>query len=783
MSPRPYSYLHTTCAVNLPNVSQRSCLANGAVVEKGHLLAEAPCNRHDYRLSSTPSRCEAKDLIDDIDKGTVTTKELEVVVARYADDVSWLDSYDAVRTVYDHSQQAPCPDGVSNCVRLSKNVGREAHVFLFHLYHNYDKLADRTVFLHGTKPSCGFFHADGTLGGHLLNNVSVHDYMATKHEVYAPITVAFDSKLERSSWRIGFEDKPVPDEVHNEGRPVPPVPKRIASWSPWLKNPFGQFIRNSWPGEGQPQPQDLYRQLTGKAMPTPIYFAQGAQFSATRNALRRVPRETYRRLLDLTVNATNSQMAFWLEVLWPTLLGAPVPDALYAAAHAQGLKKPAPNIDMKGTDIEAPVTMISPTDGLVDPRPPRCADEVQKLSAWTTTQEPTSTVSSEVAPIVTTINMLQDTIDGSEPWWVSTTTSRWRQLRPLLNVTAVSNPPSNVELAWPTMYMRYQRSHGEPFGRLIASECYDNLFAGLGTPEYDSEFKQRVADPSPLADKSKRIAWVHFPKAGTSFGTALVRVANSSLPEEAAMRECGGCVWSQQCLHNEQSIDFELRYPLRKWAPGVFWTKRSGAFDDHDSPTAENGAAPFEGRLFAMFREPHARHWSSYHHFGRSEFPGETFEHYVQHRARGSATTMVNGQRRNGQQCIRSMFPCDDLVPDVDAAIKRLDSFAFVGLSEEWALSVCLLHVMHGGNCVARVENANSRPNAFSNTTTSASSEAPPKTPETTDPYDEALYAAVTERFRSDLQTHSVSPYYCKRMGCWPDDTPVYSMVAEAERL
>ena len=29
-------------------------------------------------------------------------------------------------------------------------------------------------------------------------------------------------------------------------------------------------------------------------------------------------------------------------------------------------------------------------------------------------------------------------------------------------------------------------------------------------------------------------------------------------------------------------------------------------------------------------------------------------------------------------------------------AIERLQTFAFVGLTEEWALSICLLHVMHG---------------------------------------------------------------------------------------
>ena len=43
---------------------------------------------------------------------------------------------------------------------------------------NYDELADRTVFLHGKMPTCGFFLADEhQMGNHLLTNVSVLDYL------------------------------------------------------------------------------------------------------------------------------------------------------------------------------------------------------------------------------------------------------------------------------------------------------------------------------------------------------------------------------------------------------------------------------------------------------------------------------------------------------------------------------------------------------------------------------------------------------------------------------
>ena len=52
-------------------------------------------------------------------------------------------------------------------------------------------------------------------------------------------------------------------------------------------------------------------------------------------------------------------------------------------------------------------------------------------------------------------------------------------------------------------------------------------------------------------------------------------------------------------------------------------------------------------------------------------------------------------------QCQRRCSKSDPV--DVALAKRRLlEGFAFVGLAERWALSVCLLHVRFGGRCDAR---------------------------------------------------------------------------------
>lgn len=68
---------------------------------------------------------------------------VQVIIARYREDVSWAESlgYDCV--VYDKSGNN------ASDARPLPNIGREAHTYFTHIVNEYDRLADMNVFLQG----------------------------------------------------------------------------------------------------------------------------------------------------------------------------------------------------------------------------------------------------------------------------------------------------------------------------------------------------------------------------------------------------------------------------------------------------------------------------------------------------------------------------------------------------------------------------------------------------------------------------------------------------------
>lgn len=237
-----------------------------------------------------------------------------------------------------------------------------------------------------------------------------------------------------------------------------------------------------------------------------------------------------------------------------------------------------------------------------------------------------------------------------------------------------------------------------------------------------------------------KLAWLHFPKAGTSFANTLVswgcpKLSDQDLVNRESSDKSGAYIWGFMAQHGQQCDDgFRLcggHTPIR--------------------PGDCTGWEQHRGHFVAMFRQPEQRLISGYNQ-NCHDAPGDKSNYTLTSYA--SAVAGCSVKMMNGHDCGAPVPISSDMVA---TAIQRLDrGFAFVGLTEQWALSVCLFHAMHGGSCHAR-EFLNVRPGkrhtAMRYDTSGLEGWV--------DPYDGALYARAATVFRNNLARFNVTPETC----------------------
>ena len=151
-----------------------------------------------------------------------------------------------------------------------------------------------------------------------------------------------------------------------------------------------------------------------------------------------------------------------------------------------------------------------------------------------------------------------------------------------------------------------------------------------------------------------------------------------------------------------------------------------------------------------------------------SDVAMKALQTYAQYR-QGHVTRLLAGQgdrKFAASLCARR----GQMRPDVTLALRRLQGFRFIGLTDQWELSICLLHVMHGSQPCAPAEMLNSRP-------TKSDSYEGARTAEPLanfrDEADETIYEAARSRFEEDLAKWQVSESLCKELKCtsesWAD--------------
>ena len=251
-------------------------------------------------------------------------------MARYDEDVSWVAAY-ANTTVY--NKGAMMEKAAAARVIALPNRGREAGTWLHHIVTNYDRLADRTVFLQGDPFD------------HLLPGVGVERYLNGTEDVFLPLTAVARADLDGLAFRDGYAPwppfsgalQPIRDGwARRNARRLPALLQPYGLWRgevgynrsevavergdepglPLLRTRLHWIDERAEGGDGAAGLREWWRRWFGSEPPELLFHNQGAQFALSRAAVRRRERGWYAALLEEVGRSVDPVESYYLELAW-----------------------------------------------------------------------------------------------------------------------------------------------------------------------------------------------------------------------------------------------------------------------------------------------------------------------------------------------------------------------------------------------------------------------------------------------------------------------------------
>ncbi|KIX04639.1 uncharacterized protein Z518_05509 [Rhinocladiella mackenziei CBS 650.93] len=244
-------------------------------------------------------------------------RPLDLVIAHYNESLAWLSSCSRLATIYskgDRPQTSQDNSPVYREVKALPNWGRESHTYLHHIVHNYDNLAEVTLFLQGNihdenngTPS----HTDLTLD-EIVG-------MAKRLTDLPPMLVVGEDQLQYqpqggvlplgkvntfSDWdAVVYKD----EWVERRGRGL--------IRSKYTPKQFWNYIFN-----GATREQDA----SWAEPPTEVRWTQGALFAVTRQTIQRRPKEVYQRMYEYFdgLMERNPEEGHYMERFWLSIFGS-----------------------------------------------------------------------------------------------------------------------------------------------------------------------------------------------------------------------------------------------------------------------------------------------------------------------------------------------------------------------------------------------------------------------------------------------------------------------------
>lgn len=264
------------------------------------------------------------------------------------------------------------------------------------------------------------------------------------------------------------------------------------------------------------------------------------------------------------------------------------------------------------------------------------------------------------------------------------------------------------------------------------------------------------------------IAWFHVPKTGSSFQNTFYHTPAicPSFPEHAYIDSQGPWNPSWGNLTEVCGGGFSSSYGT---------PPSSGIAYDHSGigGLSDQAYRLNRGHFVTMLRNPEQRLISMYKYFGPidlriegqvgspKEWPYGTESPGLREYAEFNAGCTVRQMTMWDRSPCWAMFDPTSMAPMVSEAIEMLqDGFVFVGITEQWALSVCLFRAMFGGRC-RNTDLLNTRPGTDSNESSSGSDYDTSELYGWVDPWDGPLYAEALSIFDTSRKVYNVQPERC----------------------
>ena len=200
-----------------------------------------------------------------------TKKDCEIVIAKYQEDLSWVNKYRHLATIYDKSNNP-----IKNSIKLN-NVGRESHTYLYHIINNWDRLADNTLFTQG-----------GFTPDH--NPFPLETYLIKKNKIKLFLNLYYQG--------IDFRDKIGSHLKHRF--------KWLEEFQKGLMKPAVITFDQFW---------SLFNNTPIKNYDS-IIWSHGAIFSISKELILSQPLKLYVKLYNLLINHVNPEEGHYFERTW-----------------------------------------------------------------------------------------------------------------------------------------------------------------------------------------------------------------------------------------------------------------------------------------------------------------------------------------------------------------------------------------------------------------------------------------------------------------------------------